>query len=868
MAPRIHRALLIVVLGAIGGFGTGISGCRREPPFAPEAAFHDARTKFQQGDLPGAYADADSGLRRLEPTDPALAWRFRVQKAEVLIWQGKRRDALDLLAPAPPSGVTVDVLTRRVLLQGQASTSLQQFDDAERYLAAAAEMADTRAPDVAGDVALSTGTLRLTRRKFDEAETHFQRALQIARTRRQPFLEANARGSLGLVCMRRHQYADAVTWFQSAVAVSKAMQARGSTEKSLGNLGWAYLSMGEMDRALELFTEAEDQARRFGLVNDRQQWLQSLATIQFNRRELDAAEANFTKALAITRQLENKLQMSVNLTGLAAIMVERDKLAEAEAYNAEAIALKRAIGARESELYSLLTQADIPAKRGDVAQAERLLAEVIRDAKDNMQLRAEAQAKLAKLHASAPDQSSASAARTNQDFRDAIVTIERGRDVLGREEFKLPFSTKAKPVYDAYLGFLMSRGDVATACGVADMSRAQTLTQGLGVRTSFSSIEFASADRGCAKPERGVVLSYWVAPKRSYLWVLTPREVKGITLPGEETLADLVTRYRKALAGPLDARQSANAAGIALYKLLVKPAATAMATSLSGDVPRVTIIPDGTLCSLNFETLLVPEPAPHYWIEDVSIASASSLAMLGADQSRAATAATANGRRAPKTLLLIGNPLTTDTSYPPLEHAVTEMTAIGAHFRATEQTQLSGAAATPSAYTRAKPGDYDLIHFVAHGTASRPSPLDSAIVLSEESASHNLYARDIARTPLDARLVTISACDSAGTRTYSGEGLVGLSWAFLRAGAQEVIAALWEVNDASTAQLMDRLYAGIAAGESPADALRAAKLAMLRSDTIYRRPFYWAPFVIYSGSGGRAAVTQSRAPRAGSRSTA
>jgi CHAT domain-containing protein len=138
-------------------------------------------------------------------------------------------------------------------------------------------------------------------------------------------------------------------------------------------------------------------------------------------------------------------------------------------------------------------------------------------------------------------------------------------------------------------------------------------------------------------------------------------------------------------------------------------------------------------------------------------------------------------------------------------------------------------------------------------------------VLSEESASHNLYARDIARTPLDARLVTISACDSAGTRTYSGEGLVGLSWAFLRAGAQEVIAALWEVNDASTAQLMDRLYAGIAAGESPADALRAAKLAMLRSDTIYRRPFYWAPFVIYSGSGG---ATRSRAPRAGSRSTA
>jgi len=217
--------------------------------------------------------------------------------------------------------------------------------------------------------------------------------------------------------------------------------------------------------------------------------------------------------------------------------------------------------------------------------------------------------------------------------------------------------------------------------------------------------------------------------------------------------------------------------------------------------------------------------------------------------------------------LLIGNPTMSDSLYPPLEHATTEMTAISARFASTDETVLAGAAATPSAYTRAKPGDYDLIHFVAHGTASRPSPLDSAIVLSSEpdgTASHNLYARDIALTPLGARLVTISACDSAGTRTYSGEGLVGLSWAFLRAGAQEVIAALWEVNDASTAQLMDRLYAGIAAGATPSEALRAAKLVMLKSETIYRRPFYWAPFVIYSGGGtGAASVTPlPRGPKA------
>src|SRR5262249_20725559 len=110
-----------------------------------------------------------------------------------------------------------------------------------------------------------------------------------------------------------------------------------------------------------------------------------------------------------------------------------------------------------------------------------------------------------------------------------------------------------------------------------------------------------------------------------------------------------------------------------------------------------------------------------------------------------------------------------------------------------------------------------------------------------------VYARDIIRTRLTARLVTISACESAGARTYAGEGLVGLSWAFLRAGAHEVVGALWQVGDASTADVMESVYEQIGGGQAPADAMRAAKLAMLKSGSVYRRPFYWAAFVLYSG---------------------
>jgi CHAT domain-containing protein len=101
---------------------------------------------------------------------------------------------------------------------------------------------------------------------------------------------------------------------------------------------------------------------------------------------------------------------------------------------------------------------------------------------------------------------------------------------------------------------------------------------------------------------------------------------------------------------------------------------------------------------------------------------------------------------------------------------------------------------------------------------------------------------------LRADLVTISTCYGAGTRAYSGEGLVGLSWAFLRAGAHNVIGALWEVSDASTPQLMDQLYDELGKGKSPGEALRAAKLSLLHSNSAFRKPFYWAPFQLYTGS--------------------
>ncbi len=77
--------------------------------------------------------------------------------------------------------------------------------------------------------------------------------------------------------------------------------------------------------------------------------------------------------------------------------------------------------------------------------------------------------------------------------------------------------------------------------------------------------------------------------------------------------------------------------------------------------------------------------------------------------------------------------------------------------------------------------------------------------------------------------------------------MVGLAWAFLRAGAHQVIAALWEVNDSSTPRMMDDLYRSLTHGAEPDQALRAAKLSMLHSQGVFRKPIYWAAFQLYTG---------------------
>jgi CHAT domain-containing protein len=199
------------------------------------------------------------------------------------------------------------------------------------------------------------------------------------------------------------------------------------------------------------------------------------------------------------------------------------------------------------------------------------------------------------------------------------------------------------------------------------------------------------------------------------------------------------------------------------------------------------------------------------------------------------------GKMSKSPLLAIGAPVPVNAEYPALPNAGTEIATI--QRKVGETVAYTGARAVPAAYRDSQPGRFSLIHFAAHAEANREVPLDSAVILSQSGENYKLYARDVIEIPIRASVVTISGCRSAGVRAYAGEGLIGFAWAFLQAGAQAVVAGLWDVSDSSTEPLMARFYDGIAAGQAPSAALRGAKLALRNGR--YAKPYYWAPFQIY-----------------------
>ncbi len=772
-------------------------------------------------------SQADSG-------DTGWAMKFRLLDAEILTYQGRPREVLALLTASgvtyPPDG---DVAIERNLLCGLAHAGIGDADTADREVGDARHLAEASRSSLIGHVLRTEAEVQVRRNAPDRAAELFKQSLRSAREQHDAYLEAEDLLNIGFVMLELEHYDEALARFSGAATLAERIDARTVVEAALGNVGWAYYYLGDFEHALVNFQRAERKAQEIGTTSAQIDWLQSTGLAYFKLGELTQARTCDEKALAAAYSL-NTLSHIVDIEtdlGFLSLRQGHDALAE---QHVDAAERSLHLAADPAAAFRIrLLQALIQAHRGSDAEAATLLVHLHADAGTDPALRWEIENALAHVYADRHD-----AGQAEQWYIRSIDTFDTQRSSVTDDALRLSFFANGATLYRDYAEFLIATGRSTQALRLLDRGRARTLEEGLGANATPKSVDPQSV----ARRLDATILFYSLGPDKSYLWAVTATRTQLFVLPPQAAIETLLKSHRKSIMRSGDPLHESSDAAQVLYDTLVAPA-----TELVAGASRVMLVPDGLLYDLDFDTLVRHgADGLRYWIEDVSISTLSSIGIQAAAAARATVAV------APAdTLLLIGDPATRGTGFEELPNAAAEVTRIEQYFSQHSPTVLTRDSAAPAAYGHSDPGRFEYVHFVAHGTASRLSPLESAVVLSpaaDDPTQFKLYARDIVRYPLNARLVTVSACNGSGVRAYDGEGLVGLSWAFLRAGAHNVISALWEVDDAATLELMDRLYRELAHGAAPDAALRAAKLSLIHSSGVYRKPLYWGAFQLYAGA--------------------
>lgn len=810
------RRLILAVLFCCGS-------CSRRPSEDLDALYRQVQTDIESGEFINATARAERGRAlAAEHHDTLADWKFRLQQADVMLFSRRAEATLTLIdTPIPQSAEFAPVAARRQLLQSRAHSMLHHEKLADELLQQAAEgAAAAHAAETAVEIETLRGFFLDDKGKYPESVAAWLKAREMARAVGSAYLEAGILINLGYARLRYSRFDEAASFFEDAMRVAGPQ--RGTLYSvAQRNLAACYANLGEADRAIQIASDAVARHTRSDAKAYLASALGELGHSYLGKGDLRNAATYMDRALTLSLSMSATANAAVWASNLSNVYLELGDFANAESLNQESIRLRKQDNSSVL-YYNELNAASIAMARGNLEEAKQHFAVAMKDGKADPSVTWEAEEGLGTI--ALKEIHPAEAAR---HFEAAVAIVEKTRSGLNRTEFKLPFLTRLIRLYTSYIDTLIDQGENERALAVADSSRAQVLAE----RSGADPVRRlpANAYREIARNSGTVLVSYWLGPIRSHAWVVTGRETHHVELPPAREIETLVAAYQEAVERQLaDPARIHLPAGERLFTILIEP--------LRKWIPagsHVVVAPDGALHGLNLEALPMPGDEPRYWVEDATVSIAPSLAMLTAHS---------GGAKKDKRLLLIGDPIGVDRSYPPLAYAAGEIAGITQRFGAERSVVISRERATPDAWRTSQPGGYSAIHFTAHATANRESPLDSAVLL----AGGKLYARDVMATPLTADLVTVSACRGVGTRMYSGEGLVGFAWAFLHAGARNVIAGLWDVNDQSTSRLMDVLYRELAAGKTPADALHTAKLELVRSKGNLRKPYYWAPFQLYT----------------------
>lgn len=740
--------------------------------------------------------------------------------------------------------------------QGWAEVGLAWFDQQEgrgeeatdRYRRAASLFDE--AGDLEGEIWACSGLGRIltSRGRPKEAREYHRRAAELGRKRRDPIAEANAINDLAVIEYELGDPGLALTMFERALAIQRESGALGETISPAVNIALCHVELGQYVEAESVLTETLHfcHARKLdGLALDVGV---HRARLSVERSHSHEAVRRYQEILVQSGDLSMHTRINV-IVGLAGALRKLDRRDEAIDLLAQAADL---LSGAEEQIFGSTVHGALAEAQLEVGRFE----DALRHARQSVE----------------------EARRFGQSTEavEAMALAGRACRAMGRLEDAQRWFIEAADAWEAYRGIPLDpvwreqrgkSGQVVYTDLASILIEDATSTRGPGhgTRAAFDRLQAFKArtlrermlgpgelDPGTAsttaqsvtaeelqqrilQPDE-ILLDYYLGPRHSYLFAITRDSLRVARLPSAEELREKLAAYYELVSSPPASRRETfdpsllDAAAQRLARILFANLGDAFAR-----YETVMVSGDEILTLLPFEELADHLPgrerrsnpaAATCWLR---IPSASILADL-----RGRVHPPVSG--SPRLLVLAGS---RSSSGELLRGSFREARSLQRRYR---HVDVPPAGATIDDLLR-RARSADLIHVAAHLRLDDASPWRSEIRLGEPGSPVDLDAAHIASAEIPARIAVLSSCSSAGGRVLSGEGVIGVTGAFMSAGVPTVVATLWPVDDLTTARLMDRFYARLAKGESVASALAEAKRT-IRSDPATRAPFYWAGFVV------------------------
>lgn len=776
----------------------------------------------------------------------------------------------------------------------------QAFDSLQQALAISRNLHD-REEEVR--ILLTLGGVYESLNQKDRALELWNLAVTHSRELAHRKLELDGLLNVGRVYQSLGDTTKAVEMFRQALQQSRRISNYRGESHSLFNLGAVYSDLGNVRVALKHYEQALMLSRKIHDLRGEAQILYAISSIQESMGNYAPAVRRLNEALILSRSITDKTSEANTLYLLARIKGHQGDFSESLKD------IEAALQVTESVSYEIENQT---LRASYLASAQQYYDFYI-----NLLMKLDRLHPREGYAAAALQISERSKARTlyNLLMKSGLNEQRGDRNLLERER-SLRQLLSAKTAYQmSILGDNLARNEAEKIA--RDIERLTLEYQDVRNKISrenpaaqiFSQPSLPSLREIQAElTDDTLLLEYRLGAEYSYLWVISSHSVRAYELPPRAVIEEAAEHVYRSLIVPQTFRSGTKAeisqadeqyweqAG-ALSKILLGPVAGELGKK------RLLIVSDGSLNYVPFAALPKPSAADtsaedRPLVVDHEIVHLPSASVLVSLRRR-----NADRQRPTGTVAVIADPVferddprintqsndaelqldpvnrTRDvalsgTPGSQLSNPVGPLTASRLIYTQKEADEILellppkqsfaalGLSANRDLVMSSQLDSFRIIHFATHGLIDGEYPELSGMLLSTinqrgEPENGFLQLHDIYSLKLSADLVVLSSCSTALGKNLPGEGLIGLTHGFMYAGAQSVVASLWKVDDAATADLMGLFYDGMLRdGLKPATALRKAQIEMWQKNR-WHAPFYWAAFTL-QGDWDQAIAIQHR----------